>query len=99
MREALDSHGLAPLSLAALLAPSERMADPALAEAAADLKVPLRFALAGPPSWRATGQSAACGALRIPYETLHNDASAGVALALASLAIDPDTIGRARAAA
>ncbi|MFB9121948.1 precorrin-3B C(17)-methyltransferase [Paraburkholderia dipogonis] len=95
VREALDSHGLAPLSLAALLAPSERMADPALAEAAADLKVPLRFALAGPQVGVPPG-NLLHAALRIPYETLHNDASAGVALALASLAIDPDTIGRAR---
>ncbi|MFM0237608.1 precorrin-3B C(17)-methyltransferase [Paraburkholderia phytofirmans] len=95
VRDALDAHGLAPLSLAALLASSERMADPALAEAAANLKVPLRFALAGPEDGEPPA-NLLHAALRIPYETLHNDAAAGVALALAPLAIDPETIGRAR---
>ncbi|WP_206001910.1 precorrin-3B C(17)-methyltransferase [Paraburkholderia aromaticivorans] len=95
VREALDAQGLAPLSLAALLASSERMADPALAEAAANLNVPLRFALTRPEDGEPPG-NLLHAALRIPYETLHNDATAGVALALAPLAIDPDTIGRAR---
>ncbi|REE21904.1 precorrin-3 methyltransferase [Paraburkholderia sp. BL27I4N3] len=95
VREALDAQGLAPLSLAALLASSERMADPALIEAAANLNVPLRFALTRPDDG-APPANLLHAALRIPYETLHNDAAAGVALALAPLAIDPDTIGRAR---
>ncbi|REG50028.1 precorrin-3 methyltransferase [Paraburkholderia sp. BL6669N2] len=95
VREALDAQGLAPLSLAALLASSERMADPALIEAAANLNVPLRFALTRPDDG-APPAKLLHAALRIPYETLHNDAAAGVALALAPLAIDPDTIGRAR---
>jgi cobalt-precorrin 5A hydrolase/precorrin-3B C17-methyltransferase len=95
VREALDAQGLAPLSLAALLASSERMADPALAEAAANLNVPLRFALTRPEDGEPPA-NLLHAALRIPYETLHNDAAAGVALALAPLAIDPDTIGRAR---
>jgi cobalt-precorrin 5A hydrolase/precorrin-3B C17-methyltransferase len=95
VREALDAHSLAPLSLAALLASSDRMADPALAEAAANLDVPLRFALARPEDGEPPG-NLLHAALRIPYETLHNDAAAGVALALAPLAIDADTIGRKR---
>lgn len=95
VRNALDAQGLAPLSLAALLASSECMANPALAEAAAHLKVPLRFALPGPEDGEPPA-NLLHAALRIPYETLHNDAAAGVALALAPLAIDPDTIGRAR---
>ncbi|MFM0631420.1 precorrin-3B C(17)-methyltransferase [Paraburkholderia xenovorans] len=95
VREDLDSHGLAPLSLAALLASSDRMADPALAEAAANLDVPLRFALTRPEDGAPPG-NLLHAALRIPYETLHNDAVAGVALALAPLAIDADTIGRKR---
>ena len=95
VREALDAHGLAPLSLAALLASSERMADPALAEAAANLNVPLRFALTRPEDGEPPA-NLLHAALRIPYETLHDDATAGVALALAPLAIDADTIGRAR---
>jgi cobalt-precorrin 5A hydrolase/precorrin-3B C17-methyltransferase len=95
VRDALDAHGLAPLSLAALLASSERMADPALADAAATLGVPLRFALTRPEDGEPPG-NLLHAALRIPYETLHDDAAAGVALALAPLAVDPDTIGRAR---
>jgi cobalt-precorrin 5A hydrolase/precorrin-3B C17-methyltransferase len=95
VQEALDTHGLAPLSLAALLASSDCMGDPALAEAAANLNVPLRFALTRPEDGEPPG-NLLHAALRIPYETLHNDSTAGVALALAPLAIDPDTIGRAR---
>lgn len=95
VREALDAHGLAPLSLAALLTSSDRVADPALAEAAANLNVPLRFALTRPEDGEPPA-NLLHAALRIPYETLHNDSTTGVALALAPLAIDPDTIGRAR---
>ncbi|WP_087754850.1 precorrin-3B C(17)-methyltransferase [Paraburkholderia caledonica] len=95
VRNSLEAHGLASLSLAALLGSSEHMAEPALAEAAALLNVPLRF----------TGCDAAIGespasllraALRIPYETLHDDHVQGIALALSPLAVDPGTIGRAR---
>ncbi|MFL9860520.1 precorrin-3B C(17)-methyltransferase [Paraburkholderia madseniana] len=93
--EALDAHGLAPLSLAALLVPSEHMANPALADAAASLNVPLRFAQAGPEDGEPPS-NLLHAALRVPYQTLHDDADAGVALALAALAIDPDTIGRTR---
>jgi cobalt-precorrin 5A hydrolase / precorrin-3B C17-methyltransferase len=91
VRDALDRHQLAPQSLAALLAPSAQMSDAALQEAATLLGVPLRFA---------SGSTAPAdllqAALRIPYETLQNDAATGVALALAPLAVDPATIGRAR---
>ncbi len=95
VQAALDRHGLATLSLAALLASSGRMADAALAQAAASLNVPLRFAQTvaedgAPPA------GLLHAALRIPYETLHDDAHAGVALALTPLAVDADTIGRAR---
>ncbi|MFM0605967.1 precorrin-3B C(17)-methyltransferase [Paraburkholderia sediminicola] len=95
VREALDAHGLATLSLAALLASSEHMADPALADAAASLKVPLRFAQPRPEDGEPPS-NLLHAALRFPYETLHDDADAGVALALAPLAIDADTIGRTR---
>ncbi|KAE8759134.1 precorrin-3B C(17)-methyltransferase [Paraburkholderia madseniana] len=95
VQEALDAHGLAPLSLAALLVPSEHMANPALADAAASLNVPLRFAQAGPEDGEPPS-NLLHAALRVPYQTLHDDADAGVALALAALAIDPDTIGRTR---
>ncbi|HYS64942.1 MAG TPA: precorrin-3B C(17)-methyltransferase [Paraburkholderia sp.] len=95
VREALDVHGLAALSLAALLTSSERMTDPDLAEAAASLNVPLRFTQTHPEDGEPPS-NLLHAALRIPYETLHDDANNGVALALAPLAIDPDTIGRAR---
>jgi cobalt-precorrin 5A hydrolase/precorrin-3B C17-methyltransferase len=71
------------------------MADPALAQAAANLNVPLRFAQTHPEDG-APAASLLHAALRIPYEILHDDAQTGIALALAPLAIDPATIGRAR---
>jgi cobalt-precorrin 5A hydrolase / precorrin-3B C17-methyltransferase len=92
---ALNAHGLAPLALAALLASSDRMADPALAQAAARLNVPLRFTDPRPEDG-ALPASLLHAALRIPYQTVHDDAQTGIALALAPLAIDPATIGRAR---
>jgi cobalt-precorrin 5A hydrolase/precorrin-3B C17-methyltransferase len=95
VRDALDAHGLAPLSLAALLASSDSMADPTLAEAAASFSVPLRFAQTRPEDGEPPA-NLLHAALRIPYETLHNGIDTGVALALAPLAIDPATIGRAR---
>ncbi|MFM0031098.1 precorrin-3B C(17)-methyltransferase [Paraburkholderia madseniana] len=95
VHEALDAHGLAPLSLAALLVPSEHMANPGLADAAASLNVPLRFAQARPEDGKPPS-NLLHAALRVPYQTLHDDADAGVALALAALAIDPSTIGRTR---
>ncbi|CAH2909166.1 MAG: Proposed precorrin-4 hydrolase (analogous to cobalt-precorrin-5A hydrolase) / Precorrin-3B C(17)-methyltransferase (EC [uncultured Paraburkholderia sp.] len=97
VRACLDVHGLALLSLAALLASTEQMTNTALAEAAARLNVPLRFAPM--PADNDNGGSPAHllhAALRVPYETLHDDRGQGVALALSPLAIDPDTIGRAR---
>ncbi|MFM0355045.1 precorrin-3B C(17)-methyltransferase [Paraburkholderia nemoris] len=95
VHEALNAHGLSPLSLAALLVPSEHMANPALADAAASLNVPLRFAHTRPEDGEPPS-NLLHAALRVPYQTLHDDADAGVALALAALAIDPDTIGHAR---
>ncbi|NYH27886.1 precorrin-3B C(17)-methyltransferase [Paraburkholderia bryophila] len=95
VRAALNEHGLATLSLAALLAASDRMTDPALAEAAASLNVPLRFAQTRPEDG-APPSNLLHAALRLPYETLHDDPDAGVALALTPLAIDANTIGMGR---
>ncbi|MFM0204857.1 precorrin-3B C(17)-methyltransferase [Paraburkholderia fungorum] len=95
VRQALDAQGLATLSLAALLASSEHMADPALADVAARLNVPLRFAQPRPEDGEPPS-NLLHAALRVAYQTLHDDADGGVALALAALAIDPDTIGRPR---
>ncbi|WCM24985.1 precorrin-3B C(17)-methyltransferase [Paraburkholderia bryophila] len=95
VRAALNEHGLATLSLAALLAASDRIADPALADAAASLNVPLRFAQPRPEDG-APPSNLLHAALRIPYETLHDDPAAGVALALTPLAIDANTVGMGR---
>ncbi|MGF6770795.1 cobalt-precorrin 5A hydrolase/precorrin-3B C17-methyltransferase [Paraburkholderia sp. GAS199] len=92
---ALDAHGLAALSLAALLAPADCMPEPALADAAATLGVPLRFAQTRPEDGEPPS-NLLHAALRIPYQTLHDDAHTGVALALAPLAIDAATIGQGR---
>ncbi|WP_429486768.1 precorrin-3B C(17)-methyltransferase [Paraburkholderia youngii] len=96
VRAALSAHGLAMLSLAALLAPSPSMTDPALAQAARLLEVPLRFADASAEPGETSAARLLHTALRVPHETLHDDAYPNVALALSSLAIDPATLGRPR---
>ncbi|MGF6552847.1 precorrin-3B C(17)-methyltransferase [Paraburkholderia youngii] len=96
LRAALSAHGLAMLSLAALLAPSPSMADPALTQAARLLDVPLRFADASAEPGESSAARLLHTALRVPHETLHDDAYPNVALALCSLAIDPATLGRPR---
>ncbi|MGF6484087.1 cobalt-precorrin 5A hydrolase/precorrin-3B C17-methyltransferase [Paraburkholderia sp. JPY419] len=96
VRAALSAHGLAMLSLAALLAPSPSMADPALTQAARLLDVPLRFADASAEPGKSSAARLLHTALRVPHETLHDDAYPNVALALSSLAIDPATLGRPR---
>ncbi|WP_429252294.1 precorrin-3B C(17)-methyltransferase [Paraburkholderia sp. GAS333] len=95
VRDSLDAHRLAPLSLAALLISLEHASNPAFAEAAALLDVPLRFTQTRAED-NATPASLLQAALRVPYETLDDDAATGIALALTPLAIDPHTIGRAR---
>ena len=100
VRAALDTHDLAPLALAALLAPAERMGDEALSEAAGALGVPLRFAElpdanpVQPPASDAPRLLEA--ALRVPFQTLLQDANQDLALALCRTPLAADTIGRAR---
>ncbi|APA88812.2 precorrin-3B C(17)-methyltransferase [Paraburkholderia sprentiae WSM5005] len=96
VRAALNAHGLAARSLAGLLAPSASMADPALAQAATLLEVPLRFADASAEHGGPRAAALLHAALRIPHETLHDGAHSGIALAVTPLALDPATIGRAR---
>ncbi|MEW6339715.1 MAG: precorrin-3B C(17)-methyltransferase [Pseudomonadota bacterium] len=106
VQTALRAHELAPLSLAALLAPSEQMGDAALAEAAHLLGVPLRFADAArdeipeaanrSQADKRAAQRLLEAALRVPYATLQDDANVGVALALSRVPVDPDTVGQAR---
>ncbi|WP_240158914.1 precorrin-3B C(17)-methyltransferase [Burkholderia sp. Ax-1724] len=71
VRAALDAHGLAALSLAALLAPTARMTHPALAQAAALLNVPLRFADASSAADRSTPEALLHASLRVPHKTLN----------------------------
>jgi cobalt-precorrin 5A hydrolase/precorrin-3B C17-methyltransferase len=103
---ALQAHELAPLSLAALLAPMDQMGDPALIEAASALGVPLRFVDATQndiPLAANTAHPISPAARRlleaampVPYTTLQDDANAEIALALSRAPIDPNTFGHAR---
>lgn len=99
VREALRAQRLAPLALAALLAPEERMDDEALEEAARSLGVPLRFSA----SADATGQGSADheragqllrAALRVPHD-IHTHRN-GIALAVASQSVTSALPGKAR---
>ncbi|MEC5406324.1 precorrin-3B C(17)-methyltransferase [Paraburkholderia sp. MPAMCS5] len=97
VRGVLDAHGLASLSLAALLASSAQMTNAVLAEAASALNVPLRFADGEDGEDGANSPASLLhAALRIPFETVHDDPQERIALALSPLALDPGTIGRAR---
>jgi cobalt-precorrin 5A hydrolase/precorrin-3B C17-methyltransferase len=104
---ALQAHELAPLSLAALLAPLDRMGDGALIGAASALGVPLRFVEANGgngvlraayPAHTITEAARRLleTAMRVPYATLQDDANADMALALSRMPIDPNTLGQAR---
>ena len=104
---ALQAHDLAPLSLAALLAPVARMGDGALVEAADTLGVPLRFVEAGTDGitraahhddtiTTSTARRLLEAAMRVPYATLQDDAHEDIALALSRTPIDPDTVGQRR---
>jgi cobalt-precorrin 5A hydrolase/precorrin-3B C17-methyltransferase len=107
VREALNAHRLAPLSLAALLAPAERIGDGALAQAAEALGVPLRFVEAEVEAESEVESEVEArsnergreparlieAALHAPCEILHGD---DLALALARTPVDANTVGRAR---
>ncbi|HVE06551.1 MAG TPA: precorrin-3B C(17)-methyltransferase [Paraburkholderia sp.] len=105
VRDALAAHGLAPLALAALVAPANSCSDRALEQAARELGVPLRFAEvdteqskdhdAGTARVVPTPRSLLTSVLRQPCEYLET-AAAGVALALAPAPLDTGSLGRAR---
>ena len=91
VREALTAHGLAPQSLAVLLAPLVRMGDAALEETARSLGVTLRFAS------RSATDAAECLAqsLHVRHEireSPHRDVVFGIAIE----PIDENQMGRAR---
>ncbi len=103
---ALEAHDLAPLSLAALLVPSERMGDVALIEAGSTLGVPLRFVdadaqdtLPAPSDGQHVtlhAQRLLEAAMRVPYAALQDDAHTDIALALSRAPVDPNTVGQTR---
>ena len=86
---ALDAHGFAAASLAALLAPAARTGDAEIEAAARDLGVPLRFA-------SSTAREAAqllADSLDVSHE-VRASAAHGVALGVAAKPIDAGQIGR-----
>ncbi|MEJ8797490.1 precorrin-3B C(17)-methyltransferase [Trinickia caryophylli] len=74
IRQALRESGLAPLSLAAVLAPMWAMSDPALAEAARALGVPLRFAAVTGES--SGGDSAPGSGADLPSNSVNSNSAA-----------------------
>jgi cobalt-precorrin 5A hydrolase / precorrin-3B C17-methyltransferase len=92
VRRALDSHGLAPLALAALVGPAAHMGDASLAQAAKALGVPLRFV-------DTTAQTAESALAALTFGTdvqRYATNEDGIALASAATPLDPLTLGRAR---
>ena len=88
---ALVAHGYAPRSLAALLAPADRIGDAGLEKTARGLGVPLRFALG-----RAIdAEPLLAESLDVAHEVRASDAQ-GLAFAIAAAPIDAAQIGRAR---
>ncbi|MFB5152019.1 precorrin-3B C(17)-methyltransferase [Burkholderia orbicola] len=89
----LDAQGLARLALAAIVAPSSAIGEPALEEAASTLDVPLRF-VDGDRDAPADASALLGRALRVAH-TLREESN-GLACAVASQPVDPATLGRAR---
>ncbi|MBU6959496.1 precorrin-3B C(17)-methyltransferase [Pseudomonas sp. CVAP len=87
IRDALHQAKIAVQSLACLLASDQQMASPALREAALELGVPLRFAVAG---------SVAELAENAAGQSVFIRTSNGIAIAVADRPLDPSLIGRPR---
>lgn len=97
----LAAHDLAPLALAALVAPARHIGDSALTEAARALRVPLRFVEGDARDASAVLDIAlpASHASRVPAPHGDHPASAtprGLAIAIADAPVDPETLGAAR---
>jgi len=92
VRCALEAHGLAPLALAALVAPAACMCDASLTQAATELGVPLRFV----DTAQHTPDATLCTlAFETPVERYAPNED-GIALANASAPLDALKLGRAR---
>lgn len=87
VRAALDQAGVAEQALACLLAPSRRMADAALHDAAQQLHVPLRFTDAA----SASAMARQC----LPSASLH-EVTDGLCVAVADAPLSVDTLGHRR---
>ncbi|MCC8395240.1 precorrin-3B C(17)-methyltransferase [Paraburkholderia sp. MMS20-SJTR3] len=99
VRAALNAHALAPLALAALLAPVSSMADPALTGAAALLNVPLRFADTSAGANAATN-TATSAAASTAENTAQNTGPSAAALLRSALRVPHQTLpGAAQTAA
>jgi cobalt-precorrin 5A hydrolase/precorrin-3B C17-methyltransferase len=98
VRQALHAHGLAPLSLAMLLAPAQQMTNPALAPAAEILGVPLRFTGEHGDASMPDAPLLFATALQAPHCVLNPSAQAdqAILLAVGEAPIDPQAIGQAR---
>lgn len=97
----LDTHGLARLALAALVAPATLLGDARVEAAARMLEVPLRFADVegdGDGDKARAGNTAAATLLARTLRVAHTlrAATDGLACAVAAEPVDPATLGRAR---
>ncbi|WP_321856974.1 precorrin-3B C(17)-methyltransferase [Paraburkholderia tropica] len=95
VQAALDEHGLATASLAALLAPAALMGDASLTQAATVLRVPLRFVDLAHDADHARAAHL-IDALKLHDATPHADDAHGIALAVARAPLDAATLGQAR---
>ncbi|AOI97986.1 precorrin-3B C(17)-methyltransferase [Burkholderia sp. LA-2-3-30-S1-D2] len=92
----LDTHGLARLALAALVAPASLLGDACVEAAARTLGVPLRFAdVDGDEGDECADAAALLGSTLRVAHTLRAT-SDGLACAVATQPVDPATLGRAR---
>lgn len=92
----LDTHGLARLALAALVAPASLLGDARVEAAARTLGVPLRFAdVDGDEGDEDADAAALLGSTLRVTHTLRAT-SDGLACAVATQPVDPATLGRAR---
>ncbi|KAB0650575.1 precorrin-3B C(17)-methyltransferase [Burkholderia diffusa] len=91
----LDTHGLARLALAALVAPASLLGDARVEAAARTLDVPLRFADVDGDGDEGADAAALLGSTLRVAHTLRAT-SDGLACAVATQPVDPATLGRAR---
>ncbi|AOJ10256.1 precorrin-3B C(17)-methyltransferase [Burkholderia mayonis] len=93
----LAAHDLAPLALAAVVAPARRIADHALTEAARALRVPLRFVDTDAHDASGVLDAAIPATLARRVGTKHAEATPhDLAIAVSDAPVDPATLGATR---